>query len=246
MQKHKLNLIRATVVFFLLGTFVTFGNVFFAPGSPNDALVKVNGEKIPIFRFMSHYQRALASIAPGVKLDEAARAQKRDETIRDLVTQVAYRMQADQYGIVVPDLQVRNSLSQIPAFQKDGHFSLEAYGRALGYQLKTTPEEFEEEQRASIAFFKLRWLIQSCLRVSDDEATRAWAVRGPAFMKANEYSQDDQTKKKTRRSAQEIQALFSQRLLEEKTYWVFNQWLTQVGSGLKVKTYLERLKGVTN
>jgi len=245
-QKHKLNFIRATVVIFILGTFLGFGAYFFTPGSPTDTIVSVDGVKIPLHKVLSHYQRALNQVQPGVVLDDAGRNQKRDEVIRDLVTTVAYNKEAKKYGIVVPDLQVRNSLVQIPAFQQNGQFSLEAYGRALAYQLKVSPQEFEEEQRSSIAFFKLRWLIQSTLRVSDDELALALAVRGPAFIKAFEFAEDEKSKKKIRRTPAEMREMARQRLLEEKTLFVFNQWLTQVGSQLSVKTYLDRMKGVIN
>lgn len=232
-QKYKLHIGGGLIVFFVLSIFVGFGG-FFVPGAPTDTIVSVDGEKIPLYRVLNHYQRALNQVQPGVVLDEAGRRQKRDEAIRDLVTSIAYKKEAKKYGVLVPDLQVRNSLAQIPAFQQNGQFSPEAYGRALGQQLKVTPQEFEEEQRNSIAFFKLRWLIQSSLGLTEDELNRAYAIRGPAFAKANP----------TLKPAQ-VREAFRNRLLEEKTMWVFNQWLTQVGSQLKVKTYLDRLEGVT-
>ena len=51
-------------------------------------------------------------------------------------------------------------------------------------QLKTTPQEFEEEQRLSIGFFKLRWLIQSTIKVTDKEMELSGGY--PDFAKANQ------------------------------------------------------------
>src|SRR6202035_1549024 len=95
--------------------------------------------------------------------------QKRDETIRDLVQSVVFKREVNHYGIQTPDQQVAISLTQIPAFQTNGKFNPQQYMDVIQSQLKTTPQEFEEEQRLSVGFFKLRWLIQSSIKVTDRE-----------------------------------------------------------------------------
>lgn len=240
--RYKLQFIRATVVIFILGTFAGFGAYFFAPGGPTDTLIKVDRVKIPIHRYQDYLNRSLAQVQPGTVLTDQARQQRRDEVIRDLVTMVAYQKEADRYGVSVPDAQVQNSLAQVPAFQQNGQFSLEAYARALQYSLKVTPDEFEREQRTSIAFQKLRWLIVSCLHVTDDEVAMFWAAQGAEFAKAHATETLQGGKKTRRRTEAEVRDLFRQRVLEQKAMWVLNQWLTQVGSQLRVKTYLNRLE----
>ena len=91
--------------------------------------------------------------------------------MRDLVQSYVFSQQeSDRFGIKVPDAQVAISLAQVQqAFQEKGQFSPRLYGQALQYELHLTPQEFEEEQRRSIAFYKLRWLIQSCIKVTDKE-----------------------------------------------------------------------------
>ncbi len=227
-QKYKIHIGATVFAFFIITTFIGFGGSFWAPGAPTETVIKVDNEKIPLYQFITHYERALTQVEPGVTLDEKARQQKRDETIRDLVTFVAYRKQAKLYGIEAPDAQVRNSLAQYPAFQENGQFSLNAYSRALQSQLRTTPQEFEEEQRVSIAFMKLRWLIQSCVRVTEAELEMAYAMEHKGDMK---------------NFAKEKSA-FHQKLLQEKTMWTFNQWLAQVGSQLRVKPYMDRIERV--
>ncbi len=220
------------------------GSGFFAKGGPTDAVVEVDGEKVPLHLFYSRYSRALDQIKPGTVLDQAGRAQKRDETIRDLVQGVVFTKQARKYGIHVPDQQVINSLAQVPAFQEKGAFSPQAYGRALQHQLRATPQEFEEEQRASIAFFKLRYLIQSTVKVTDKELEMAFAQRGAEFAKTNEFETDDKGKKLKRRTPEQMKAVFRDQLLQEKTMWAFNQWFAQIGQKTRVKTHLDLIEGV--
>jgi len=228
-QKYKIHFIRATAVIFLLGIFAGLGGYFLAPGNgPAEAVATVDGDKIPLHLFYSHYMRALNQVQPGTNLDDAARRQKRDEALRDLVTLMAYKKEAQKYGIRVPDAQVRNSMAQIPAFQENGQFSISRYAQALQSQLRVTPQEFEEEQRTSIAFFKLRWLIQSSLRVTDKELDLQY----------------DFAKKSGMKDLPKDRASFAEKLMQDKTMWVFNQWLTQVGSKLRVKTYLDRIEGI--
>ena len=60
----------------------------FVKGSPNDSVVDVDGEKVPLHTYWSHYYR---SVDPNKPLDQAAQAQKRDETIRDLVQSIVFK-----------------------------------------------------------------------------------------------------------------------------------------------------------
>jgi len=228
LRKYQYHIFLFTTIVFLLGTFVGFGGYFFTPkGGPNDSIAEVDGTKIPLRLFNSRYERALNNIKPGTTLDDNARKQIREESLRDLVQSVVFDEQAKHYGIVVPDEQVVNSLAQVPAFQDKGHFSPDLYGRALAYQLKTTPQDFEEEQRTSIAFFKLRWLIQSCVKVTDKEAdmARSFAIA----TKSPDAKKDP--------------AAFRDQLWQQKMLFCFNQWFTQIGQRVHVKTHLDILEG---
>src|ERR1035438_5626943 len=123
------------------------------------------------------------------------------------------------------------TLTQIPAFQSQGRFNPQLYMQALQSQLKMDPHDFEEEQRLSIGFFKLRWLIQSTIKVTDQEM--AMSGQYPEFAKANQTEEvkehDPKSGKvtghqKRRRSEPEIRELFRKKLWDEKTMFSFNQW----------------------
>jgi len=247
LRKYQVHVLAGLLAFFLIYIALGFGTSFFVKGSPNDSIVDVDGEKVPLRTFWSHYNRAVDQTKP---LDEAGRNQKREETIRDLVQSVVFKREVERYGIHVPDPQVAVSLTQVPAFQSQGQFNPQIYMQVLQSQLKMTPQDFEEEQRLSIGFFKLRWLIQSSIKVTDKEMELSGQY--PDFAKANQIEvtdvKDEKTGKVTghknrHRSENEIRELFRKKLWDEKTLFCFNQWLTQVGQKLRVKTHLDVLEG---
>jgi SurA-like protein len=248
LRKYQIHVLTGLLAFFLIYIALGFGTSFFVRGSPNDAIVEVDGEKVPLRTYWSHYYRSIDTTRP---LDKAGQAQKRDETVRDLVQQVVFKREISRYGIRTSDSQVAVSLTQVPAFQTDGHFDTGRYVRVIQTQLHTTPQEFEEEQRMSIGYYKLRWMIQSVIKVTDKELELA-SGDYPAFAKAAAMEEtevrDPKTGKvtghnKRRRSEAEIRELYRKKLWEDKTLFAFNQWLTQIGQQLRVKTHFEVLEG---
>ncbi len=246
LRKYQVHILAGLLAFFLIYIALGFGSSFFVKGSPNDTIVEVDGEKIPLRTYWSHYNRSLDTTKP---LDEAGRNQKRDETIRDLVQNAVFKKEVDRYGIRVPDQQVAISLTQVPAFQTEGKFDPQRYMQVIQSQLRITPQEFEEEQRLSIAFYKLRWMMQSAVKVTDKEMELSGQY--PAFAKVSQVEEtevrDPKTgkvtgHKKRQRTEVEIRELFRKKLWEEKTYYGFNQWLTQIGQKLRVKTHFDVLE----
>jgi len=159
----------------------------------------------------------------------------------------------ERFGIHVPDQQVAVSITQIPAFQRQGRFDPQIYMQALQSQVKMDPRDFEEEQRLSIGFFKLRWLISSAIKVTDKELELSGQY--PEFAKLSRVEEtethDEKTgkvtgHKKRVRTEGEIRELFRKKLSDEKDLFCINQWLTQVGQKLRVKPHLDLLEGTQN
>jgi hypothetical protein len=245
LRKYQMHILAGLLAFFLIYIALGFGTSFFVKGSPNDTLIEVDGENIPLRSYWGQYQRA---VSQDKNLDQAGRNQKRDEAIRDLIQQVVFRNQVDLHQIRVPDAQVAMSLAQIPAFQSNGAFNPQLYVQALQTQLKMTPKEFEEQQRTSIGFFKLRWLIQSAVKITDKEMD--FSGQYSEFAGDNQFETTDVHDKKTgkvidrnvrHRTPEEIRELFRKKLWDEKALWSFNQWITQLGQKLRVKTHLDLL-----
>jgi hypothetical protein len=247
LRKYQVHILAGLLAFFLIYIALGFGSSFFGRGAPNDTLVEVDGTKIPVRAYWSRYNRSLDTTKP---LDDAGRAQKRDETVRDLVQAEVFKREVQRYGVKTPDSQVAISLTQVPAFQTNGKFDPQRYMQVIQSQLRMTPAEFEEEQRLSVGFYKLRWMIQSVIKITDKEMEMSLGY--PEFAQANRVEETDIRDEKTgkvtghkkrQRSDAEIHELFRKRLWDEKTLFCFNQWLTQLGQKLRVKTHFENLEG---
>jgi hypothetical protein len=215
-----------TLTTFLVGVFVSFGGSFFGPMRGN-TLVEVNDDNISLRLYESHLFQSLSRLPPEEAAKPEVRAARRDETIRELVQSYVFWRQAKQYGIKVPDQQVANSLAQVAGFQRNGAFDPQIYAQALRDYIRLSPVEFEEEQRRSIAFFKLRWLIQSVIEVTDKEVEEAYLRKNGSL---KNFDKD--------------KGSFRDQLWEEKVIWSFNQWYGQIGQNLKVKTHFELLEGM--
>ncbi|HVO32961.1 MAG TPA: SurA N-terminal domain-containing protein [Elusimicrobiota bacterium] len=229
LRKYQYHIFLFTVGVFLVGMFAGFGSYFLGgKGSPTDSVVDVAGDPVPLHVFYSRYDRALAQLKPGTTLDEAGRREKRDEVIRDLVQETVFRQQARHFGIIVPDQQVAMSIAQYPAFQEKGAFSPQAYMRALQYQLRATPHDFEEEQRDAIAFYKLRWLIQSCIKVTDKEAEMQYGFEHGGKLAG---FQKDRT-------------AYTDKLWQSKVLWSLNQWFSQLSQHTTIKPHTDVIEGI--
>ncbi len=233
LRKFQMHILAGILAFFLISIVMNFGGSFFVKGSPNDTVVEVNGVNVPLRKYWSYYYR---SLDPNKAMDEAARVQKRDETIRDLVQSVIFAKEVERYGIHVPDVQVAISLTQFPAFQTEGKFDPRKYMQVLQSQVRTSPQDFEEEQRTSIGFYKLRWLISSSIKITDREIEQAGGYA--EFAKANAVDE-----KKKRRTEAELRELYRNKLWNDATMYSFNQWLNQLGQSMRVKPHLDVLEG---
>lgn len=226
LRKYQYQIFLITIGFFLLGTFIGFGGYFFGSAGSADSIAEVNGKKISLNLFYSHYRRALDDVKPGTTLDDAGRRQKVDETVRELVQSVIFKDEADRYGIQVPDQEVAYNISRVPVFQEKGAFSPQLYGQLL-QQVRLSPQEFEEEQRRAIAFLKLRWLILSVVKVTDKEAALVQAFAQPGKTLSPKEA-----------------ASFREQVWEQKVSWSFNQWFNQIGQHVSVKTHLQNVEGI--
>src|SRR5438105_4985252 len=102
LRKYQYHVFLFTMVVFLSGTFIGFGSYFFTKGT-NDAVAEVDGEKIPVRLFSSHYQQALNQAKPGQTLSDDDRKRTKDEVLRDMIQSLVFAKEADRYNVQVPD-----------------------------------------------------------------------------------------------------------------------------------------------
>ena len=84
----------------------------------------------------------------------------RQRVIDDLVERELWIQEATKMGIMVSDVALKNSVLNMPGFQKEGRFNPEQYQRILAFE-RYTPESFEARQREVL-------LVQKAMEIVKD------------------------------------------------------------------------------
>ncbi|HET8722504.1 MAG TPA: SurA N-terminal domain-containing protein [Nitrospira sp.] len=104
----------------------------------------------------------------------------KDETIKQyvveqLVDQRVWLIAAHDMGLSVSDEELRNSIMQIPDFQKNGRFDPEHYQRLLAAN-HLTPAMFEAVQAKELLSLKARMLVSDAVALTPAELAEAQAL----------------------------------------------------------------------
>jgi parvulin-like peptidyl-prolyl isomerase len=233
LRKHKTTILVILLSGFLISTFVGFG-LYIRTGAGMDVVAEINGEEVPYQYYLSLYHRVLNDRRDkGEKLSPETVQQVKREVIQAIVQETVLYQEAKRFGIQISDQELAQALSGVPAFQKEGKFDPQAYGQALHYALKSTPEEFEESQRKQMAIQRLRTFIERGVKISQAEAAGQYqgAIQSlPAKEKAEflkKYPNPD---------------AFREDLRREKVSQVLNRWFQQLNTNLKVEVHLDKIE----
>lgn len=228
LRKNMRTVFAITMVGFFAGIFIGFGSYMFRGRSP-DTAADVDGAKISYRTFLNQVNRAIDNMREGgQEVSDEALQQKRQEVMSDLIQQEIFWKEAQKYGIVVTDAELAADIRRFPAFQRNGQFDQRSYFQVLYQVLHTTPKEFEESRRKQIAYYKLRQLVGSSVRVTEAELRMEYARANKGNMR--NYEKD--------------KAKFTETIRNEKTMMVFNEWFKQINQRLanKVKVYLDEIE----
>jgi peptidyl-prolyl cis-trans isomerase D len=138
-----------------------------APGGGANTVAKVGGQPVQYGQWERAHQQAVRQVQQqfGSRIDpslidtDAARL----STLEDLVTQQVLFASAKELRILATDQQLQRTIAAIPAVQRDGKFSLEAYQQALRAQ-GLSPEAFESQVRAELSMEVVpAWLAASAM-----------------------------------------------------------------------------------
>jgi peptidyl-prolyl cis-trans isomerase D len=216
-----------TIIGFLSGIFVGFGGYFLGGGRVGDAVAVVNGTKIPYKRYSTLFNRAMDGLRDeNSEITDNLIEQKRNEVIRDLIQEEVFYQEAKKYGIGVLDEEVAMDINRFPAFQRDGKFDQRLYFQILAWQLRMTPHEFEESRRKQIAISKLRSLVASSVKITNDELIMEYARQNQGATKDFDEEKEE----------------FYGKIQEEKTIAVFDEWYKSIQNSLKARIYTERFR----
>lgn len=133
----------------------------------------VNGDPISVSDYQQAYYNVLENLRAqfGNRLnDEMIKMFNiKQQALDGLIDTTLVRQTAEKNGLRVPDSELAESITRIPAFQKNGAFDKERY-RLLLAQNRLTPESFESIQKEAILMDRVRSMIAKNAKVSDAEA----------------------------------------------------------------------------
>jgi peptidyl-prolyl cis-trans isomerase D len=117
----------------------------------------VNGDKIPIAPVRQAIQNQMSQFqqAYGADVPELVEQQVRDSVIEGFVRNRLLVQRIRDEGYRISDEAVAQSVRQIPVFQVNGRFSLDAY-RAMLANVGYSPAAFEAEQRQNMQIQQLQ------------------------------------------------------------------------------------------
>jgi peptidyl-prolyl cis-trans isomerase D len=163
----------------------------------------VNGDKIPIGPVRQAIQNQMAQFqqAYGAEVPDLIENQVTESVVESFVTNRLLLQRIRKEGYRVSDEALTESIRDIPAFQVDGQFSLDAY-RAMLANVGYSPALFEAEQRQNMEIAQLQeGILESAfatpqeldrrIRVTRERREVAWLVL-PAerFLQEVEISED--------------------------------------------------------
>lgn len=155
--------------------FIFMGAGSFNSGRPNKAAT-VNGEPISIKDYQQTYQRLMDRLRNqfGERLNSEMleRMNVKQQAMNQVIETELLRQTAKKYDIQVVSEELAESITQIPAFQKNGRFNQQQYKMVLNHN-RLSPAAFEAMQRESMLVQKLQSIVSSGIQVSAAEA-RQW------------------------------------------------------------------------
>ncbi len=116
-------------------------------------------------------QRLLAELPPDADVSTVDTAALRRSVLDELVNQYLVLRAARKARLRVPDQQLVAMISQVPAFQQDGHFSRAQYEAALSAR-NLTPLSFESNLRNELVVAQLMGVATSPMMISRTVSAR--------------------------------------------------------------------------
>ena len=145
-------------------------------GPSSSEVATVNGEGISLSEFNREYSNVLSELR--AKFGENYRKVVSDEEIKRivlnrLITRKLILQVAEDEGIRVSDWAVAKAIEDIPAFQKDGKFSMELY-KAFLKSRHMTPKAFEDVVREDLLVNKVLSVVNNSPSVTKFELKRLY------------------------------------------------------------------------
>jgi len=179
----------------------------------------VNGDQITLDEYREAYNNLIEQLRErfGNNLNEdmIKMLQVKKQALNRLIDNKLLVQEARRFKFRVSNKELADAIIQIGAFQKDGVFDNRLYQNVLG-RLRMTPEEFEIAQRDAMLIERLKVLITSSAKVSDQEV-REWFNWANALVNIDFVRFDPDKYEDIKASSEEIKAFFEKHKENYKT-----------------------------
>lgn len=185
MRRHKgwlkwsLALVVLTFVVFYIPDFLSTST----GAAPSQVLADVEGAPITVGAFQRRYAAQMNAYrqAYGGQMNEQLLRQLGidRQILQQLVDEEAMVAEARRQGVTVSDVEVRERILNMPAFQENGQFIGEQrYRQVLQFNTPPfTPAEFEDNLRRALMIEKLRGAVTGWIAVTDSEVADEYRRR---------------------------------------------------------------------
>jgi peptidyl-prolyl cis-trans isomerase D len=170
----------------------------------------VNGDQITLDEYQEAYNNLIEQLRErfGNNLNEdmIKMLQVKTQALNQLIDKKLLVQEASRFKFRVSDKELADTIMKIGAFQRAGVFDNRLYQNVLD-RLRMTPEEFEIAQRDAMLIERLKVLITSSAKVSDQEV-REWFNWANALVNIDFVRFDPDKYKDIKVSDEEIKAFF--------------------------------------
>ena len=162
-----------TIMFTLAVAFmITMG--WWGFGNDEDrAIAKVDQTAISIDEYQQAYQNA-TNFYREIFQDKYDDKELRKRVIQELVERQLWLKEARLMKLLVSDQELKESITKMAGFQKDGKFDSELYKRLLAFE-HFTPESFERRQREDLLVAKTKNVVKDAVALTPPEIEEAKA-----------------------------------------------------------------------
>jgi len=172
MRKHARSWFIQIALFAVILVFVFWGIGSFSEDKGN-RIATVNNQHITIREYRETYENLLKRYQDVYKNDLSekliSQLNLKEMALEGLIERALLIQEAESLDLKVTQKELKESIMNHPAFQKDGRFNHYQYMNLLRYN-RMTPEEFEASQKRDLLIKKVEGVIKDTAKISDKEA----------------------------------------------------------------------------
>lgn len=169
-----------TVMLLIAAVFIVTMGWWGFEENKDENIITVGNDKVA----REEYQRTLQNMSRQYKEfipREISEDQLKEMVVEQLIASRLWTQAAKDMGIVVTPAELRDAISTLPEFQKNGKFDPDQYKRMLA-SARWTPAMFETAYRADLMREKARSLVRESVAPTSDELAGAQAALASQLM----------------------------------------------------------------